>query len=190
MLQVHERRVSQALGPALEKVGLLWLCDPGATFAGRDVYAPAAAHLCLGVELDDFGAEIDPAGLRPGVVALSRSEGDTVVAQVLWIDRFGNAQLNVEPDQLAALGEPIQIRTVDITRNAAVARSFADLAPGEVGLVTDSYGLVAIVLNQRSAAEELGLAEDAEVVLAAADGADGPGPTPVELSPSRGEDSP
>ncbi|NDD18111.1 MAG: hypothetical protein EB104_04360, partial [Acidimicrobiia bacterium] len=50
------------------------LAAPGATFAGRDIFAPAAAHLCNGVALSDLGEAIDPALLLPGVVPLSRTE--------------------------------------------------------------------------------------------------------------------
>ncbi|NIR36421.1 MAG: SAM-dependent chlorinase/fluorinase, partial [Actinobacteria bacterium] len=69
----------------------------GATFDGRDVFAPAAAHLCNGVPLTDLGPEIDPAGLMPGVLPVSREENGEIVAEVLWVDRFGNCQLNVDP---------------------------------------------------------------------------------------------
>ena len=41
---------------------------PGATFAGRDVFAPAAAHLCNGVALAELGTEIDPISLLPGLI--------------------------------------------------------------------------------------------------------------------------
>ena len=75
---------------------------PGATFAGRDVFAPAAAHLCNGVDLDDLGSSLDSALLVPGMIALPRTEADGIHAEVLWVDRFGNCQLNVGPDELAA----------------------------------------------------------------------------------------
>ena len=76
---------------------------PGATFAGRDVFAPAAAHLCNGVDLDELGSPLDAALLVPGMIALPRTEADGIHAEVLWVDRFGNCQLNVGPDELAAL---------------------------------------------------------------------------------------
>jgi len=73
------------------------LAAAGATFAGRDVFAPAAAHLCNGVELYELGTPVDPGLLLPGTVPLPRHEGDELVTEVLWVDRFGNAQLNVGP---------------------------------------------------------------------------------------------
>ena len=51
----------------------------GATFAGRDVFAPAAAHLCNGVDLTELGPEIDPGLLLPATVPLPREDRKSVV---------------------------------------------------------------------------------------------------------------
>ena len=87
---------------------------PGATFAGRDVFAPAAAHLCNGVDLAELGSPLDAALLVPGVIALPRTEPDGLHAEVLWVDRFGNCQLNVGPDELAALAVGTDERDRDV----------------------------------------------------------------------------
>ncbi|MGI8777849.1 MAG: SAM hydrolase/SAM-dependent halogenase family protein [Acidimicrobiales bacterium] len=134
------------------------LAAPGPTFAGRDVFGPAAAHLCAGVELDELGEPVDPFTLLPGIIPLSREENGGVEGEVLWVDRFGNAQLNVGPDEVDAMGSPIVVRMGERTRSAARVTSFAELATGQVGLVVDSYGLLAVVLDRRSAAEDLALA--------------------------------
>jgi S-adenosylmethionine hydrolase len=163
---------------AVELTNSAWhLPSPGATFAGRDIFAPAAAQLCNGVELGDLGDEVDPDLLLPGVVALAQSDDDTVIAQVLWVDRYGNAQLNVGPDDLpAAFGQRIDVRcssptdpTGGVVRSATQAASFAELAGGAVGLVLDSSGLLAVAMDQRSAAEELGLDVGDQVTLTASD---------------------
>src|SRR4051812_5561880 len=65
---------------------------PGPTFAGRDVFAPAVAHLCRGVPLDELGPEIEATSLRPGLLPVAHVQGGEVNAEVLWIDRYGNAQ--------------------------------------------------------------------------------------------------
>jgi S-adenosylmethionine hydrolase len=137
---------------------------PGATFAGRDVFAPVAAHLCNGVELSELGPAIDPAALLPQVVPVSREDGGELVAEVLWVDRFGNAQLNVGPDELEGWGDRVRVRLGDDVRAATVATTFAG-AGGGVGLVVDSYGLLAVCLDRRSAADELSLAPGDEVRL-------------------------
>jgi S-adenosylmethionine hydrolase len=138
---------------------------PGPTFAGRDVFAPAAAHLCVGVELDELGEPVDPSTLLPGTLPLSRVEQGRVVGEVLWVDRFGNAQLNVDPDELAAMGERISLRYGDQVRTAVRVHNYGELGPGQVGLVVDSYGLIAVCLDKGSAADELHLRPPAEVTL-------------------------
>ena len=100
----HPRsRWSAARERAVELTNLDYQIErPSATFAGRDVFGPAAAHLCNGVDLIDLGAEIDIDLLMPGIVPLAQIGDDLVIAQVLWVDQFGNVQLNVGPDDLPA----------------------------------------------------------------------------------------
>lgn len=152
---------------------------PGPTFAGRDIFAPVAAHLCQGVPLGELGSVIDPAGLLPGVLPVSHiddNDGD-LVAEVLWVDRYGNAQLNVDPADLDALvpaDEPVELATVAGNRVASRADTYGGVTAGAVGLVVDSYGLVSVVCDQGSAATELGLTPSTEVRLRpVADGAGG-----------------
>jgi S-adenosylmethionine hydrolase len=153
------------------------LAAPGATFAGRDVFAPAAAHLCNGGELTDLGPLVDAGLLMPGMVALPRVEADGVHAEVLWVDRFGNCQLNVGPEDLAGV-DVWAVSIGDERRAAKLATSFGELGPGSVGLVLDSHGMYALAFDQRSAAHELRLATGDAVVLAEFDDAGG-GPTGV-----------
>jgi S-adenosylmethionine hydrolase len=165
----------------------------GGTFAGRDVFAPVAAHLCNGVDLAELGDDVDTDLLMPGIVPLPQSDESKVIAQVLWIDRFGNAQLNVGPDDLdGRYDERVAVRihaptdpTGGAVRHAARVTSFAAIAGGAVGLVIDSSGLLAIAMDQRSAAEELGLAADDQVTLTPSDGdVAAPEPEPVTIRPS------
>ena len=146
------------------------LAAPGPTFAGRDVFAPAAAHLCQGVDLSELGPSIDPAGLLPGVLPLSHLDDDgALVAEVLWVDRYGNAQLNVDPDEVDAFGDRLRLRVDDGSRTVRRAASYTEIGAGEIGLVVDSYGLLSVVLDRRSAATELGLRAGMAVRLEAFD---------------------
>jgi S-adenosylmethionine hydrolase len=149
----------------------LHLPAPGATFAGRDVFAPVAAHLCNGVDFDDLGTPIDPGLLVPGVIPVAREETVGLVAEVLWVDRFGNAQLNVGPDDLAGWGDVVRLAWGESVRTARLVASFDEIGPGAIGLVVDSYGLLAVALMRQSAAAELGLAAGDVVTLAPADDA-------------------
>ncbi len=142
------------------------LPSPGLTFAGRDVFAPVAAHLCNGMEMAGLGPAVDPVTLRPGILPLSRREDDKLLAEVLWVDCFGNVQLNVDPDELAGEGDRLALRWGnDQVRTARRADAYGNLKPGEMGLVVDSYGLVSLVLDRRSAAEELRLGPGDAVTL-------------------------
>lgn len=139
---------------------------PGPTFAGRDIFAPVAAHLCNGVDLYDLGDAIDPITLLPGVLPLSQREGESVKAEVLWVDRFGNVQLNVDPEEIDHLGDRVGVRWGDKSfRVARRAAAYASLRAGEAGLVVDSYGLISVSFDRRSAADELGLAPGDAVTL-------------------------
>lgn len=141
---------------------------PGPTFAGRDIFGPAAAHLCNGVDLLELGREIDVHGLTPGLLPVSREEDGELVAEVLWTDTFGNLQLNVGPDDIEAFGERVELRFDGRTRTGIRHDTYADIPTGVIGLVVDSYGLVSMAFDRSSAADELGIGTGDEVILAPA----------------------
>ncbi|MGI9622662.1 MAG: SAM hydrolase/SAM-dependent halogenase family protein [Acidimicrobiales bacterium] len=146
-----------------------WLETPGSTFDGRDLFGPCAAHLCMGVELDRLGTEIDPATLTPGVIPVGGRDGDAVVGEVLWVDHFGNAQLNLDPDDLAGLDGPLMLTTGDTVRTVQRVESYAEIAPGAVGLLVDSHGLLSLAVAGGSAALDLRVDESDRVRLEVAD---------------------
>lgn len=146
---------------------------PGATFAGRDVFAPVAAHLCNGVPLAELGEPIATDLLMPGVVPIPRVEGGTAAVEVTWVDRYGNCQLNVGPTDLPGWESPVRVIVTSPTgertaRSAAIAASYAGIGAG-LGLVVDSYGMYALCVDRASAAEELRLAAGDTVTLERAD---------------------
>lgn len=144
------------------------------TFLARDVLAPVAAHLCGGVELTDVGTEVDPASLMPGLVPLTSLETDddgapVLYAEVLWVDHFGNVQLNVDPDEIAEWGSPLALGAHGVSRTVRRVAGFAELATGELGLLLDADGLIAVVADRHAAADELSLGVGDEVTLAPLD---------------------
>jgi S-adenosyl-L-methionine hydrolase (adenosine-forming) len=146
------------------------LPSPGPTFAGRDVLAPAAAHLAAGVDASELGEEVDAAGLVPGLVSLPRhDEGGAIHGEVWWIDRFGNCQLNIDPDELRAHGaEPggtLEVRFGDQVRSVRWVHTYADAKPSELVLLVDSYGLASLALDRGSAAAEWTLEPGSSVTL-------------------------
>jgi S-adenosylmethionine hydrolase len=138
-----------------------------ATFHGRDVFAPVAAHLAAGAPLAEEGEAIDPETLDTIHLPKPYLEGDSVVAHVLMLDRFGNASLNVSHEELAGtgivLGGEVELRVRAERYLANVAQTFADVRPGDILVYEDSYRSLAIAINRGDAAATLQLAPDAEV---------------------------
>ncbi len=145
---------------------------PGNTFAGRDIMAPAASYLASGVPIDALGTPVDPAGLAPGLVPLPQEDDDGMIAgEVLWVDRYGNCQLNIAPEQLAARGlAPGGFVGVTIggrDRRAHWVAAFAEAKPSELVMLVDSYGMCALAFDQRSAAAELDVRAGTTLTLVA-----------------------
>jgi S-adenosylmethionine hydrolase len=140
----------------------------GATFAGRDIFGSVTGHLCNGVDLEEFGDRIDPVTMTPGMLPICRVEDDgSLVAEVLWIDHYGNVQLNVDGDEIATLGDPVSMAHGDKTRVLRRAAAYAAVAPGDVGIVIDAYGLVSLAADRSSAADALKLRPGDTVTLRA-----------------------
>jgi S-adenosylmethionine hydrolase len=169
------------LGPAIERLGgaveavdvslSRFRLEPiSATFHGRDIFAPVAAHLAAGARLADAGEPIDSDALVRLEPTRARIEpGPRVVARVARIDRFGNLILDLlEPDLPASglrLGRPLRVEARGTEREATYARAFAEVADGELLAYLDSSGALGLAVNRGSAAERIALAVGDEVVL-------------------------
>ncbi|CAB4596560.1 MAG: hypothetical protein F2583_01990 [Actinobacteria bacterium] len=172
---------------------------PGETFAGRDIFGPVAAHLCNGIDLSELGELIDPALLLPGVVPLPREENGSLHGEVTWVDRFGNCQLNVGPDEVTNFGEVVRVEIGSLLSGASASRepvvralkivqSYDQIGSG-LGLVVDSYGMLSLCVDRGSAANELQIGQGDLIVLSAP--TDSPSQdsasvtTSVKISPTR-----
>ncbi len=168
------------LSPAMERFGgaaaaveisksPLRLEPVSATFHGRDVFAPVAAHLANGVALADAGEPVDPAGIVGLVLPTATVEDGRVVSHVLYADRFGNLGIDLAPDDLPAAGlEPGAGFTAiagAVERAGTVARTFGDVAPGQLILYRNAIDAMTLAVNRGSAAAELNLAPEDQVLL-------------------------
>jgi hypothetical protein len=165
-----------ASGGAAHAVSLtnreLWLADVTATFHGRDVFMPVAAHVAAGAELAGAGAEIDAADLVT-LPAPERLIRDSVAeGEVLTVDRFGNVQLTITASDAAEIGLSSGGTALVRCGHHQLAVPFRDMfgavAPGELVAYSDSAGLVSIAVNGGDAAQRLGLPPGARVSIAAA----------------------
>jgi S-adenosyl-L-methionine hydrolase (adenosine-forming) len=140
-----------------------------ATFHGRDIFAPVAAQLARGAELADAGDQLEEAELQTVELPGPRIEDGTLVGHALVVDRFGNAALNVDHDDMAGteitLGETVEIEVAGERYLATYAQTFADVRPGELIVYEDAYRTLAVAINRGDAAATLSLRPDAEVRL-------------------------
>jgi S-adenosyl-L-methionine hydrolase (adenosine-forming) len=137
------------------------------TFHGRDLFAPAAAHLALGVELSELGPPIAHDALAR--LDLPEPELGTarIRATVLAIDRFGNVQLNLDRSHAEAVGmvpgTRVELQIGPERYYAVAARTFADARRGDLILYEDAYRNLSIAINGGNAAQMLGVAAGREV---------------------------
>jgi S-adenosylmethionine hydrolase len=136
---------------------------PGATFAGRDIFAPAAARLAAGIPATALGELIDPSTLQgapfPGA-SFDPGPPPCLRCAVTWIDRFGNIQLGASIGDLERLGSPTAVTVVLGDRTLAglsVATSYAALAPGQLGVVIDSHQMLSLCLKEAPASRQIAL---------------------------------
>ncbi|MEX0745271.1 MAG: SAM-dependent chlorinase/fluorinase [Phycisphaeraceae bacterium] len=136
-----------------------------ATFHGRDVFAPGAAHLAAGVALDALGEAVVRAALVRLDLPRPEPTAEGLVLHVVWIDRFGNLLTDLDRESFArwwqqtggAGSGTIELRVND-TRIVGVARTFSDVAEGEPVAYFGSSGRLEIAVRHGSAASRFNAA--------------------------------
>jgi S-adenosyl-L-methionine hydrolase (adenosine-forming) len=140
-----------------------------ATFHGRDIFSPACAHLAQGLDPGELGESVDPAGLVQLEIPKAHIGERRVQATCLYIDRFGNIQLNVDASQLEPLGivPGVQVE-VELAMDrfyALAARAFAEARAGDIVLYEDAYRNIALAISRGNAAETFGVRAGMDVKL-------------------------
>jgi hypothetical protein len=144
--------------------------SPGETFHGRDLFGPAAALLASGeAAIRDLGPELAPDQVQPLLLPLPETEGNVVTGEAWWVDRFGNVETNIGPDDLRAVGlAPGAVLTVRVgasVHSIPWAGAYSDVEPGELLIHVDSAGLIAIAVRDGSADQRLNLSSGVSVTL-------------------------
>ena len=149
------------------------LPDVSSSFHGRDVFAPAGAHLAGGTDLEDLGRAVDPRGLADLEWPRPEVRPNHLRAQAIYLDSFGNVKLSALTGDLETalpglrFGEQLLMRAgkaqagQDLT--VTYARTFGDVPEGAPLLTADSYGRVALSVHQGSAASAFDIALDSLV---------------------------
>ncbi|MGA8219845.1 MAG: SAM-dependent chlorinase/fluorinase [Solirubrobacterales bacterium] len=166
-------RALDRLGGALDAVELSsspFRLEPvSATFHGRDLFAPVAAHLSLGAHLEEAGEPIDPSSLVALDLPSPRITEVEVVAHAIHQDGYGNVTLDLDGSMLAdgplRPGDALEVSAPDGRFDAVWARTFADVGPADVLLFEDSSGALALAVSGGSAAGLMDLRPDSEVTL-------------------------
>ena len=169
------------LSPAAERAGGVelavdlshssWRLDPvSATFHGRDVFAPVAARLSLGEPIEHAGEPFDRDELTTLELPRPSVSNDGVSGHAVYVDRFGNVQLNLGTRELEQAGlsrqDGVSLETRRGQFEAVFARTFSDVPHESLVLYLDPYGIAAIAVNGGNAARALGLAPNVPVHLA------------------------
>lgn len=160
------------LAPAAEVLGgIIEAFDVGAsserllpvseTFHGRDVFSPVAAALADGALPESVGEPLDPTMLKGLLLPAAGISSGALRAHVVGIDRFGNVALDGTTEQLESIGlrlaSNLEIEAHGQRSAAIRTRTFADVPPGALLLFEDSRAMVALAVNEGSAAQMLDL---------------------------------
>lgn len=129
-----------------------WLPQVSSVFHGRDIFAPVAAHLSLGVALDQLGPWIEDLVTLPAP-HLER-QPEKIVGQVMHIDHFGNVLTNISASDLVPLGDTPTIQ-LGLWRISGISSAFAEGESGKPNAYVDSSGHLALAVVDGSAQQRL-----------------------------------
>jgi S-adenosylmethionine hydrolase len=167
-------RAWEALGGVERAVEIadraLWLEPVHSTFRGRDVFAPVAAHLAAGRELDEVGPPVAADALVSRAPRSATVDADHVHAEIRGVDHFGNVSLNVARGDLEAagivLGDNVELRCNGRTMTVPFTTSFGEVPPGRLSLCEDSFRSIQLAVNTGRANQELRVSRGDPIVIA------------------------
>lgn len=165
---------AEALGGATQAFSIensdLSLPRPSRTFHGRDIFAPVAARLALGMSPEDVGPAIPVDGLVRVVQAAARVDDDHIHARIVQIDHFGNLQLNLHRQELedigVLLGDPVEVRIAGRSFTPIYGQAFGEAGVGRLIVLEDSHRGITLAANRGNASHIIEARRGDAVVLA------------------------
>jgi S-adenosylmethionine hydrolase len=158
------KRAHELVNPAL------WRDSVHTTFRGRDVFAPAAAHLASGTPITDVGPKVDANSLERLAAREVDVDSDHVHAEVSLVDHFGNVSLNINRTDLEAagmrFGDTVEVRCNGRTLLIPFTATYGEVARGRLTLCEDSFRAVMLSVNAGHASQELRVSRGEPVVIA------------------------
>jgi len=143
-----------------------------AVFHGRDVFAPAAAHIAAGMPLDNLGRSLDPTQLQVLALEDAESEPGRIHGSVVDVDRFGNIRLSARPADLERagflVGTMVEVATTATSIRARRIVAYSDVRPGEYGMLVDAWEWVSVIRYEASAAAGMGVTRGDPIWIALA----------------------
>lgn len=147
-----------------------------ATFHGRDIFAPAAAYLALGVPLQGLGSPVPARDLvRPPVEFICERHGKGVMTRVVHVDRFGNLITGCLWDEIENIhGIPLGSRIIIVARAGESYRSiykesFSLARPGEIVMYRGSLGFAEIGIYVGSMSKATGVKRGDKIYIEVVD---------------------
>ena len=156
VLRQRAARVHQLTNPDLQAK----VVSP--TFHGRDIFAPAAAHLATGLDVSAVGPVVDDAICLAQIT--SQRQGNELVGSVLHVDHFGNLITSVTTQDVQALGAVAQI-VIGRTTITGLSVTYTDADPGQPMGLIGSGGHLEVSVRGGHAARELDVGVGATVTI-------------------------
>lgn len=127
--------------------------EPSTTFHGRDIFAPAGAHLASGVPLPELGTKIDPSSLVTLPIPEWRIDAIGIDGVVQYIDIFGNVITNIPKRAVEGRTWRLEVEGKKIP----ASNSYSDVVAGDAVAIVGSHGWLEIAVNCGNAASKLGI---------------------------------
>lgn len=131
------------------------------TFHGRDIFAPAAAHIANGVSLHEFGKQIS----KPVLLELPKvkQEKQKLIGTIVHCDSFGNVASNIRQEHLP---DGVQVRVnIRDRKNFPLVNTFAEAKDGDIVAFFDSFGYLAVAIVNGSASQKLGIGVGEKIIV-------------------------